>query len=164
MEVPKDFAEQVEALSSSTPREAIANLLSALLPRVAARTRPPMPTPSPMRDKAAEYRALYSAPAMPTPYDPMSKLTRTARRPRTRMPRHREYRVLRPLAFASHRRNTWTRAMVESIVTTYNEDKKTNAAQAENRLRDNYPQYADRTLDFAWCVEKGYITFSLEGE
>ena len=50
MEVPKDFASQVSGLAASTPREAIANLLSALLPRVIARTRPPEPVRSTYRD------------------------------------------------------------------------------------------------------------------
>lgn len=43
MKVPKDFAGKVAELSSSTPREAIANLLSALMPRVEAQVRAPTP-------------------------------------------------------------------------------------------------------------------------
>lgn len=43
MLVKKDFAKRVAKLSESTPREAIANLLSALMPRVPTQTRPRTP-------------------------------------------------------------------------------------------------------------------------
>lgn len=46
MEVRKDFAARVQAMAASTPREAIANLLSALMPREPVATRPAAPVPS----------------------------------------------------------------------------------------------------------------------
>ena len=56
MEVPQGFAEQVAALAGTTPREAIANLLSALMPKrleprapygaTPARTTPSAATPA----------------------------------------------------------------------------------------------------------------------
>lgn len=94
MQVRKDFAKRVEALSSSTPREAIANLLSALMPRVAAKTRLPE---HPLGGDYAEPRSLTGRAPSPAPqwmgydkgqeplgqYDPMKKLTK-GRAPKTR--------------------------------------------------------------------------------
>jgi hypothetical protein len=82
MLVPADFAEQVQALSQSTPREAIANLLSALLPRVQASTRAPKPTHDVYVSDLDELmrragQLEYDAP------DPMRKLTRTRRTRKT---------------------------------------------------------------------------------
>ncbi len=155
MLVPKDFATQVSALAESTPREAIANLLSALLPRVVAKTRPPQLVKA---DFEYDARSPYAKHMAENTYDPMSKLTRSRRAPRTRMPRHRVYRVLYAQAKHNHRARTWTRAMVDAITSS------TSEAGAAAFLQEVYPQYADRHPDIPWCVEKGYITFEPEGE
>lgn len=152
MLVPESFAEQVEALSSSTPREAIANLLSALMPRVQASTRPPAHPINRLPEFVREYPM---EPYLSGP-DPMSKLTRT-KSPRTRMPRSKPYRVLNERAASNHR-PSWRRAMVAAIV------RSTSEASALEYMRDHYPNYYAKGVDIAWCVEQRYITFEPEGE
>jgi hypothetical protein len=82
MDVPKDFAKQVSALSQSTPREAIANLLSALMPRVQATTRAPTPVSHMTDGELVRELRGDRAPYDFSP-DPMRKLTRTRRTRKT---------------------------------------------------------------------------------
>lgn len=95
MEVRKDFGKRVAELSSSTPREAIANLLSALLPLVEAKTRPAGQPPvklmgfDPGTETLKEKRARLAQEFMREMNDidgpdPMRKLTKKGRAPRVR--------------------------------------------------------------------------------
>lgn len=142
MEVRKSFPKQVKALAESTPREAIANLLSALMPRVAVQTKAPQPYTTP--DWATEY----PAPGGP---DPMAKLTKK-RAPRTRTA-NKSYAVLMPHAYTGHRRQSWRGRMVEAVV--LNQDE----ASAMAWLQEKWPAYAAKGIDFAWCAAQGYIRY-----
>lgn len=160
MEVRKDFAKRVAALSSSTPREAIANLLSALLPRVPAKTRAPQhPLDHDEKDEPRSLtgltadeilakRAMEPVRSGERQPDPFGKLTKRA--PRTRRSFN-TYEVLDQIAMRHHKRNTWTYAMVESIVSS------SSVAGAMSHLRTNYPEHAHKSLDFTWAAERGYI-------
>jgi hypothetical protein len=136
MIVREDFAERVEALSSSTPRVALSNLLSALMPRVAAKTRAPS-----VEEFSAEYARA------PQPLEKLQK----RRAPRMRAVGNRHYDVLVPLAPGMHR--GWTRVMLECIVAA------TGTAGARAVLRDVFPEHADRNIDFNWAAARGYIKF-----
>lgn len=141
MEVRKSFPKQVKALAESTPREAIANLLSALMPRVAVQTKAP---------------AAYTPPAPIPGYgqpDPMAKLQRK-RAPRTRSA-NRSYEVLKPYAYANHKRS-WRRAMVQATVS------RTTEQEALSYLTEMYGEdhkYVKQGIDFAWCAAQGYIKY-----
>lgn len=144
MEVRKDFPKRVAKLAESTPREAIANLLSALLPRVPAITRPAAPYTPPSE--------LYGSPEPYTP-DPMAKLKRRRGPTRTRKPRSAKYRVLNHGAKWAHR--GWRGAMVAAVVEHNTEQ------DALAWLAANYPKYVHKGVDVSWCVQQGYITFNL---
>ena len=137
MDIPQDFAGKVGELSSSTPREAIANLLSALLPRVRATTRPPVPIFIGM-DLGME--TTYSP-------DPMRNLARL-RSPRTRSPRgQRSYTVVSTRHSA---RAGTKRARQLEIVLSHTDTASARMAGAEPR-------------DFTYAEEIGCITFD-QGE
>lgn len=146
MEVRKDLGDRVAALAESTPREAIENLLKALLPRVPVQVRAPVPqaeklprAPSPV-DTTPEWR------------DPFRKLTRGAK---GRKPKARGYRVLNHSGYMNHRMGTWRRHMVEAIV------KSNSELEALAYLSTNYPHLADKGVDIAYAESVNYITFEL---
>lgn len=64
MKIPKGHAKRVQEIAAATPRQAVANLLSAMLPRVPVAMRAPSPAAMPQ-----------GAPAQAVP-DPLSKLRR----------------------------------------------------------------------------------------
>lgn len=74
MEIRKDFAKRVEALAQSTPREAIANIISALMPREPVKTKMPF-TAQEIYDEITRDRP-----------DPMAKLQRRSARVRKPLP------------------------------------------------------------------------------
>lgn len=137
MEVPTDFAKRVAALSESTPHEAIANLLSALMPRVQSTVRPPTPVADQYvpRDKPIRYD--YPSPSP----NPMRKL----RSPRTRRPRSAAYKVLS--TYHNARRGT-KRANHLNIVLRH-----TNTFDAI--------QEGAEPCDFKYAEEIGLITFNI---
>lgn len=146
MEVRKSFPKQVKALAESTPREAIANLLSALMPRVAVQTKAPRAyTPPPTYDD-------WGTPSAGQP-DPMAKLQRK-RAPRTRSA-NRSYEVLRPTAYANHKRS-WRRAMVQAAVNCASEQE---ALSYLTEIWGEGHKYVKQGIDFAWCAAQGYIKY-----
>lgn len=152
MEIRPDFAKRVEALSSSTPREAIANLLSALMPRVPAATRAATSPGSLLRDATPAppeefYKRIEDA--MVARVDPMAKLTKGRK---TRAPKSKRYTVLEPDAHMRHKRS-WRRYMVQAVVSCANQ------TEAEAWLAAYFPLYADKGVDVAWCEQQGYIKF-----
>lgn len=146
MKIQPDFAERVSALAESTPREAVANLLRAMLPPQPVRVRSYEPAPA-----SAE-----AAPPPPVARDPFAKLMRGPRPLRTRRTRTRAYRVLNPYGHGNHRRGTWRAAMVEAIVRC----EESTEAGALAYLERNYPHLASKGVDLAFAESVGYITFN----
>lgn len=64
MKIPKGHAASVAKIAQATPREAVASLLTALLPRVPVQRRPPSPAPD-IAD--ADYRRVLEDVPAPTP-------------------------------------------------------------------------------------------------
>lgn len=143
MRLSTDFAEQVELLASTTPREAIAKCLSHFMPRV------------PLARAAEVHSDTEAADINRLPeFIPTTK----RRAVRRKSIRSRKYRVVRDWAYSNHRRGTWRHAMVCSAVLNTDED----AARAY--LAENYPDFAHNGIDFAWCEKQGYINYDLTGE
>lgn len=152
MKVHKGFAPRVKELASSTPREAIGNLLRSMLPRVPVATRPSEAWRGfPSQDPAyQELRATRAAERDPF----AAKLKGLKRRSRVNA-----YRVIDVRAERKHRVGTWTYAMVRSVVGGY-----VNAVaewakphDAEKFMRTFHGDYADRRIDWNWLAEQGYI-------
>lgn len=144
MRLSTDFAEQVELLASTTPREAIAKCLSHFMPRVPLARAADAHSDT----EAAEFNRL--------PEFVAEKTTRRA--VRRKFIRSRKYRVVRDWAYSNHRRGTWRHAMVRSALLNTDEE----AARAY--LAENYPDFAHNGIDFAWCEKQGYINYDLTGE
>lgn len=82
MKIPKGHAKRVQQISTATPRQVVANMLSALLPRQPIATRAPSPANMPSPGTGG-----YSPP------DPLRKLQRKTPRRRTRL----NHKMIRPL-------------------------------------------------------------------
>lgn len=138
MKVPKGHAKRVTEICTATPREAVANLLRAMLPRVPIATRPV--TPATMPERIIQP-------------NPLARLTRApaGRRIRTRSV-NRSYVVLKPSAHSNHKQRTWTNAMVHCALSC------SNTRDADNHRRTYYPEY-EKYIDWSWLVGQGYITF-----
>lgn len=132
MEIRKDFGQRVKALSESTPREAIANLLSALMPRVEARVRP------------AAQPDWAPTPRQVDP-DPLAKLMplRQRRAPRTRRAMFRRYTVVSTYIPA---RTGTKRYHQTKIVLDHTDTRAARLAGAEN-------------CDFDYAVQCGLIKY-----
>jgi hypothetical protein len=149
MEVRKDFAKRTKALAESTPREAIENLLRALLPPEPVRVRSYAPaTPDWAQDDKRQL------PRDPVRRDPFVSPT-MFKKLKTRRPKSRAYKVLNPTGYCNHRYGTWRASMVEAIV------RSTNELEAVAYLADKYPSVADKGVDLAFAESVGYITFDL---
>lgn len=136
MQVPKDFAARVQGICTATPREAMANILLAMLPREPVTTRPPAPVQADVRIVGGEFPKVFRAPSR-----------------RVRKSKGRSYKLLvDPCAAYRHRAGTWTREMVHCILRAGN----TEDAAALLRERDLFP---GKTLDFNWAEKVGYIAF-----
>lgn len=146
MEVRPGFAKRAKAIAEATPREAIANLLKAILPREPVRVRPvqtytPDPAPAPVRQDPLTGEVI----AMRDPF--AARLKRTIKR-RTR--RGMEYTVLNPHARLNHKSGTWTAAMVGVAL------NHTNTATADADMA-GHVKYSDRKIDWNWLTKVGYI-------
>lgn len=149
MELPNGFAERLSAISESTPRNAIENLLLGLMPRQAVSTRPVSVDSGgrPIQPQTAQQKEW------------TSRFDRT-RAPRSRKPKGGEYEVLQPMAFINHRPGTWRRAMVEAAtnyVATDDDGKWSSQSKALEYLKEHYPQHYSKGVDFSWCANVGYI-------
>lgn len=148
MNVSDDFGERVSAIAESTPRNAIENLLLGLMPRV----------PVTARKVAVDNGGRPVDPPVTLQPDgtvqpgPFRKLVRG---PRTRQPRGRAYTILDSNATRHHRPGTWTFAMVRCATTP----DEANTLTATTKLRDEYPIFADRNIDWNWLAKVGYISF-----
>lgn len=153
MEVPSSFAQRLADIAGSTPRNVLENLLMGLAPRVPVKART-IPTDSGGRVMDPLKLDADGMVVGPTTRERMM-VRKLVRGPRTRQPRGRDYETLDHRAYRNHRAGTWTHAMV-SVATGH---ALSNTNDAVLKLRELYPQYADRNIDFNWLAKVGYIRF-----
>lgn len=151
MEVRKDFAKRVTALSQGVPRNVVAQLLKRLLP----------PEPVSVRRPEGGWKLDPPAGTTPAPMSTGGFLAKVkTRKPRRGPIVHCQYKVLNRYAVVNHRWGTWTHAMVDSVVEAdaLHDEDYTTAAQAQEYLSKHYPKYADRKIDWNWLAKDvGYI-------
>ena len=77
------------------------------------------------------------------------------RGPKRRRGVTRNYEVVDYGADRRHRRGTWTAVMVAGALANG------NTRDAEQWVRENYPEFADRSIDWTWLADKqNYIRFN----
>jgi hypothetical protein len=132
------------------PREALANVLMALMPRVAVQTRAPV-------------RVDTSGRMLPNDTGPVGHLKKLIRGPRTRSAKGQTYKVLDDLAHWNHRDGTWRYAMVKHAISYKNDDgSPPTTLQALKAWQEDHPvgtKYHEQGIDFNWLAKVGYITF-----
>lgn len=114
----------------------VKRLLELLQPQERVETRAP--------NEPKEYVRQVPAPVIITPF----------RSPKRRRSVARNYEVVDYAAEHYHRRGTWTAAMVASALANR------NTRDAEQWLRENHSEFANRSIDWTWLADKrNYIRF-----
>ncbi len=159
IKLPKNWDSQVRERAETIPREVLANVLMALMPRVAVSTRAPIRT-----DPAGQ-----RTDPQPGPFRKLMRGPRTRklmRGPRTRSPKGQRYTVLQPTAYLFHRNGTWRYAMVRAAVRAQNDDDDSprTTLAALKSFQETYPaghKYHEQGIDFNWLAKVGYIAFNI---